>query len=89
MDSAQYHQYNLKIMFHCKNCTEKKGSAYTGHVEIFELASSNASFELETSDESPIMDALVKYITPPRPNQVGDLHYSEKERYTYISSEKE
>ena len=38
-----------------------------------------AGVQLIQQDSPSAMDALVNYITPPRPNQVGDLHYSEKE----------
>ena len=68
MDLVKYQQYKrgeIAIISYCKNCTEEKGREYTGHVDIFQPASSNASIEFDSVDESPIIEALANYITPP------------------------
>ena len=73
MDSAQYQQYKrgeVRVIFICKNCTEETGREYTGHVDIFKPASSNASIEYDSVDETPVLDALEEYMTPPRPKLV-------------------
>ena len=61
MDLVKYQQYKrgeIAIISDCKNCTEEKGREYTGHVDIVLQASSNASNEFDTVDESPIIEAL-------------------------------
>ena len=55
MDCFQYTKYcknELKVVFHCKLCTEKAGKVYSGDVHILKPASSNVSIELNVAEMS-------------------------------------
>ena len=49
---TKYRKNELKVVFHCKMCTEKAGQIYSVDVHILKPAPSNVSIELNVVEMS-------------------------------------
>ena len=67
MDFSQYRKYckeQLKVVFHCKICTENAGQMYRGEVHIVKPALWNVSIDINIAEvpREEIMEEINPYI---------------------------
>ena len=76
----------MKVVFHCKVCTEKAGKVYSGEVHILKPASCNVSIDLNVAELSTkdIVEGIEPLLTPPKQHLV-DYSLSSTEESFVVS----